>query len=93
MKDRRASSLWIMTSTFQGFTLFSHQFEAYYGKRYFVYRIPWKSALKSSDVRDNVKHEHNSRIVTMSRPLFSCRLHRIESNISLRISRTTHQKC
>lgn len=62
-----------MTSTFQGFTLFSHQFEAYYGKRYFVYRIPWKSALKSSDVRDNVKHEHNSRIVTMSPPLFSCR--------------------
>lgn len=62
-----------MASTFQGFTLFSHQFEAYYGKRYFVYRIPWKSALKSSDVRDNVKHEHNSRIVTMSRPLFSCR--------------------
>lgn len=37
---------------------------------YIVFR---GSALKSSDVRDNVKHEHNSRIVTMSRPLFSCR--------------------
>lgn len=85
-----------MASTFQGFTLFSHQFEAYYGKRYFVYRIPWKSALKSSDVRDNVKHEHNSRIVTMSLVFVHCfraGLHRIESNISLRISRTTHQKC